>query len=260
MRDVISRGKPSVIVIGSGEAFSSADGNTSYLLIGGNCPGVLFDCGYQIPERLWKAKLDSSVDMVFLTHLHADHVFGIVPLICRYLEDQRRKPLTIVGGRGTKAFVRRLVEMGYPGILRKLGFELNFIELSESRESRFEHFTIRVARTRHSIRNFTYRVDFKCGVTKSFAVSGDGRMTPETCSLVKNVGLLFQEVYSFRDSIPVHMDLKNLERWIPRSQIGKIGVSHHSRSELRTIERRVALLKKKDKRWFCVRPGMKIPL
>jgi hypothetical protein len=39
-------------VIGCGEAFDSEFGNTSYLLSGRNCPSVLFDCGYQIPERL----------------------------------------------------------------------------------------------------------------------------------------------------------------------------------------------------------------
>ena len=38
-------------MIGSGEAFDHILGNTAYLFSGKGYPTVLFDCGYQIPER-----------------------------------------------------------------------------------------------------------------------------------------------------------------------------------------------------------------
>jgi len=121
----------SIQVIGSGEAFDSELGNTAYLLRGKGVPGVLFDCGYQVPERLWRTRYHASLDAVFFTHLHADHAFGIVPLLTRYWEEKREKPLALIGGPGLEAYVRRHMELGYPGMLQRLKFELEFLELRE---------------------------------------------------------------------------------------------------------------------------------
>ena len=75
-----------VRVVGCGEAFDVGLGNTSYLFSGEGYPALLFDCGYQIPERLWLNRLHLGLDAVFFTHLHADHSFGFVPLMARYWE------------------------------------------------------------------------------------------------------------------------------------------------------------------------------
>jgi ribonuclease BN (tRNA processing enzyme) len=236
------------------------ESNTAYLLSGSGIPTVLFDCGYQIPERLWKRGVHKNLSTVCITHLHADHVFGIVPLICRYLEEGRKKPLQIIGGRGTETYIRRLVEMGYPGLLSVLGFKIEFLEISETQAIEIENFKVSAAKTRHSVRNFTYRVDFHDPRLRSFAVSGDGQMTQETCALVNDVGVLFQEIYSLNDVTPVHMSLKRFEKWAQNSKVGRLGVSHHSRSQVDKIRKRVDGFAKKDSRWVSVKPGMKISL
>jgi hypothetical protein len=66
--------RPAVRVIGSGEAFDTYLGNTSYLFTGKGLPTVLFDCGYQIPERLWKNGLHTNLDAICFTHL----TFGLL--------------------------------------------------------------------------------------------------------------------------------------------------------------------------------------
>jgi ribonuclease BN (tRNA processing enzyme) len=252
--------KAQIQVIGSGEAFSSSEGNTSYLFKGTGYPTMLFDCGYQVPERLWKEGSHADVSIICITHLHADHIFGITPLVCRYLEEGRKKPLKIVGGRGTETYVRRLIEMGYPGILSAIAFELEFIEISESKGVDFKGFRITVAKSQHSVRNFSYRVDFSDSDVCSFAVSGDGQMTRETCQLVNDVGVLFQEIYSLKEAAPVHMALSRFEKWAMNSRVGVIGVAHHSRKEVSAIRRRVETLAKKDSRWMSVTPGKLISL
>ena len=89
-----------VTVIGCGEAFDSGIGNNSYLLHGPGLPTVLVDCGYQIPERLWASGLHRRLDAVYLTHTHADHSFGIVPLLGRFLIERRERPLPVIGHSG----------------------------------------------------------------------------------------------------------------------------------------------------------------
>jgi ribonuclease BN (tRNA processing enzyme) len=252
---------PALRVIGSGEAFSSELGNTSYLLQGGGLPTVLFDCGYQVPERLWKADLHQDIDAICLTHLHADHVFGIVPLVCRFWEEKRKKPLIIFAGTGSESYFQKLINMGYPGLLSRLGFALEFEELSRADELEFEGLKIRTAPTHHSVENLTYRIDFKKSGLKSFAVSGDGRITSETCALVQDVDLLLQEIYSVDSDIPVHMDLQRFSDWAATADIGKIAVAHHARAEVAAIRRRVASLNRRHPgRWVSLKPGMTLSL
>lgn len=252
--------KAQIQVIGSGEAFSASEGNTSYLFKATGYPTMLFDCGYQIPERIWRLNKETRVDVICLTHLHADHVFGVVPFLCREWEEGRKKLLKIVGARSASTYVRRLFDMGYPGLWNRLGFEIEFLEISPAQPLELRGLKIRVAETKHSVRNFTYRVDAKDGSFLSFAVSGDGQTTEKTRSLVKDVGVLFQEIYTLNKITPVHMDLKRFEKWAKTSNVGKIGVAHHSRSELRAIQQRIQALTQKDHRWFCAKPRMKFSL
>lgn len=252
--------KAQIWVIGSGEAFSSTEGNTSYLFKYEGHPTLLFDCGYQIPERLWRLKEKPEIDAICLTHLHADHVFGIVPFLCREWEEGRKKVLTLIGAKGCSTYVQRLFETGYPGLWKRLGFKIEFLEIAPLRPVEWAGLKIRVAETSHSVRNFTYRVDSSDGSFQSFAVSGDGQTTSKTCELVKDVGVHFQEIYTLNKINPVHMDLKRFEKWALRSRIEKIGVAHHSRAELDSIQARIKVLAKQDPRWFCVKPGMKISL
>ncbi|MGK5085722.1 MBL fold metallo-hydrolase [Bdellovibrionota bacterium FG-1] len=252
--------RPEICVIGTGEALSSGLGNASYLLHGKGIPTLLFDCGYQIPERLWRLDLHKEIDTICLTHLHADHVFGIVPLICRYWEERREKPLQIVAGRGGERHIRKLIELGYPGLLARLSFPLEFVEISDTAGVQLESLRVTAAKTTHSVLNYTLRVDFTGKGIRSFAVSGDGQITDATCALVSDVGFLLQEIYTVKTDIPVHADLKRLEEWAPTTAIQMIGVTHHARNEVSAVHRRIRALNRKDPRWFSLEPGMIIQL
>jgi len=250
----------SIEVIGSGEAFDSELGNTAYLLRGDGVPGVLLDCGYQVPERLWRTRYHASLDAVFFTHLHADHAFGIVPLLTRYWEEKREKPLALIGGPGLEAYVRRLMELGYPGMLQRLKFELEFLELREGEVLVWRELSFRGARTVHSVLNLTVRVDFKdaAGGAHSFSVSGDGATTDESRALVEDVGVHLQEIYSVDADIPSHENLVKFSAWARSSHIGTIRVAHHARSALGAVTSEVDRLRERDPRWVSLKPGMVI--
>jgi hypothetical protein len=103
-------------------------------------------------------------------------------------------------------------------------------------------------------------VDFSKGDVRSFAVSGDGHTTVETQNLVADVDVLFQEIYTFKKKVPVHMDFQTFYRWAKTSRIGRIGVAHHARTEVSTVHRRVSAMSRKDPRWFSLEPGMVVSL
>ncbi len=57
---------------------------------------ILFDCGEGTQRQLTLAGISpTSIDAIFITHLHGDHVFGLPGIINTMLLNNRRKPLYI---------------------------------------------------------------------------------------------------------------------------------------------------------------------
>lgn len=229
-----------VHVLGCGEAFDEKNGNTAFLLkqVAHAARALLIDCGYQIPERLWR--LNQSVCGVLFTHLHADHSFGIVPLLVREMEQRRRAHFTILGPRGTERFVRKLLALGYPGV--KLGFQLKFIETKPGTVLRWNGYIIESARTRHSVLNLAYLI--RSGASGLLGVSGDGQMTESSENLLSRSDLLFQEAYALRTTPHLHADLEKISRF-SQGFSGRIVLTHLGRVERVKISRRARSLRLK---------------
>ena len=67
---------------------------------------ILIDAGESTQKQFLKSHLRfKNVKVVLITHLHGDHVFGLVPLLCTSSLHGRTAPLTIVGPDGIKEFV-----------------------------------------------------------------------------------------------------------------------------------------------------------
>ena len=229
-------------IIGNGEAFSATNGNTSFLLAAdttdlnkGN--HILIDCGYQIPQRLWLENDHDALDLILLTHFHADHAFGVVPLLVRYLEEKRTRPLHIWGPEGVEKFVYDILELGYPGVARFFKYSLEFKEMKPLDDMYFVDVRIRCAPTIHSIPNLMYRLDFETG---SFSVSGDGKLTDQAFELIKDVGIHFQETYELEDRIPSHCSFEEVLRLHQANQAQSIGITHIARHAIAPMEKAFA--------------------
>jgi ribonuclease BN (tRNA processing enzyme) len=241
-------------IVGCGEAFDSGWGNHSSLFSGRGLPTVLFDCGYQIPERLWAMpEAYASIDAVYLTHLHADHCQGLIPLFSRYWEEKRSSPLAIYGPTGTESVITRSFDLGYPGLRQKLPFEVRY---HESRpEFAIGKLRLRTARSAHSVLNLAVRVTLPNG--KSFALSGDGQLTDATRELFRGCDLLLHECFWLKPGPPgIHADLATLREYAETAGIARIGVTHLSRLERKKIEKALP----RSKKWFSARPGQSLAL
>ena len=72
---------------------------------------ILVDCGSGITQRLDQIKISSSkIDALFLTHLHSDHVVDLYQLIISSWHSYRTIPWKIYGPKGTKKFVKKLMD------------------------------------------------------------------------------------------------------------------------------------------------------
>lgn len=246
-----------VTVIGTGEAFNSGLGNNSFLLEGPGLPTLLIDCGYQIPERLWAKQFHRRLDAIYLTHTHADHSFGLTPLLGRFFVERRERPLTIIGHAGVANFARRTFDLGYPGMKDKLPFPLEFVSVSTRRPLALADGRLRLtfAQSDHGVRNLSVRFETE---RASCAFSGDGAPSPATEALYRGVNVLFHELYTVRRKIPGHSTLAELRALAARAEVPRMVVSHYARVERARLARAVAALREPGRKWIQARPGQVI--
>jgi ribonuclease Z len=114
---------------------------------------VLLDCGEGTQKSFVEYGLGINREMVILiTHLHGDHVNGLLGLLQTMSMAQRGKTLTLVGPEGLHRWVKASMEMLHIGFL----FDLNFVAARPGVVLRREAYRIRCARANHSIEAWSY--------------------------------------------------------------------------------------------------------
>lgn len=114
---------------------------------------VLFDCGEGTQLQLQKAKISPlKISKIFITHWHADHFAGLLPLIETLHLEKRKEPLEIYGPDASK-FIDAIIELSYWSI----GFDIIAKDVSPNNKI-FENnlFEISTVRTKHSVPSVGY--------------------------------------------------------------------------------------------------------
>jgi ribonuclease Z len=77
---------------------------------------LLFDCGEGTQKQLMKSDISfMQINKIFISHWHADHFAGLIPLIQTMNLENRRKELTIYGPEAER-FVSDIIDLGYFGL------------------------------------------------------------------------------------------------------------------------------------------------
>lgn len=102
----------------------------------------LIDCGEGTQVQLRKNKIKfSKIDHIFISHLHGDHMFGLVGLISSFRLLNREKELHIYGPRGLKEIITLQLKLSDSWT----HYKLTFHELtSKTSELIFESETVEV--------------------------------------------------------------------------------------------------------------------
>jgi ribonuclease BN (tRNA processing enzyme) len=194
-----------ITFLGVGEAFDEEIPNTSMLVrteIAGQPVTVLLDCGYSVPPGFWLQALQpDTLDAIWISHFHADHAFGIPPLLVRFWEEKRKRELCFLGQQGIEAFVLKCLDLAYPNFYSRLGFPLRFQEVEPERPLKAFGLSWSTAVNDHPQRDLALRLE---GQGKSLFYSGDGRPTSETTTLAKGVDLIVHEAFHLSKDIPGH--------------------------------------------------------
>lgn len=162
--------------LGTGNAFAASRYWSSFLAN----DRYLFDAPPTLLAHLKKlGKNPGDIEVVFISHFHADHFFGLPFLFLEYAELARRsKDLTIVGPPGIAKRAEAVTELGFANVFRKRdrGYALKFIEAADGKTGEAAGCTFVARRVPHvpDLESFAYRVECAEG---SVAYSGDAVMS-----------------------------------------------------------------------------------
>jgi ribonuclease Z len=114
-----------VTVIGSGSALAMHGRHPSAQVVQYGDVSVLIDCGEGTQTRFREAGIKPfKLNMILISHLHGDHVFGLPGLLSSFSHLQRKEELTVYGPPGIKGFLNAIFK--YSEL--KITYPLHLIE------------------------------------------------------------------------------------------------------------------------------------
>jgi ribonuclease Z len=153
----------SVTILGSGAAVPTLSRGTTAQLINCHQRHILIDCGEgtQLQMRRFKVKFQ-QVQLILISHLHGDHVFGLPGLISTMQLLGRKQRLTIIGPKGIKEFLE--AQFKQTGLYQ--GFPIEYIELDKEKTGKVwedKCLEITTFPLKHRIATHGYRIQEKEG-------------------------------------------------------------------------------------------------
>ncbi|MFH1474058.1 MAG: ribonuclease Z [Candidatus Aenigmatarchaeota archaeon] len=109
-----------ITFLGTGAAIPNLKRHPAAILLQYGSDYMLFDCGEGTQLQMEKVRISPmKIKNVFISHWHADHFAGLLPLIETLHLSRRDKPLEVYGPEASR-FIDGLIELSYWGI----GFRL----------------------------------------------------------------------------------------------------------------------------------------
>jgi len=221
--------------VGCGDAFGSGGRfNTCLHLVGRNI-NALIDCGATSLVAMNRLGIDrDAIDVIFISHFHADH-FGGLPffiLEANYVL-KRKRGLTVVGPPGLKAHLAELMESAFPGTGgTDWSFPITLRELEIGKRREIGHLGITAFHVLHDDRAgpcLGFRIEAE---GKVIAFSGDTQWTESLIDIGRNADLFICEAYTRDKPIKSHMALSLLELHLGEILPKRLVLSHMSNDML----------------------------
>jgi ribonuclease Z len=192
-----------VTILGTGSASPTASKNQTAHVLNVREQFYLIDCGEGTRQRMMRAGISPlKIKAVFISHIHGDHLFGLVPLIASLGLAGKQTPLRIFGPAAVKKLLDfHQLEFGPP-----VDFELDFTPVDTTKHQLvYENRSVEVwsvpLRHRTPTAGYLFREkpDPHNHPVRSYAFLSDTTPSPKAAGLVGGVDLMYHEA-TFADS------------------------------------------------------------
>jgi ribonuclease Z len=103
----------SVRILGTSASRPTVERNVSSLAIVREGETLMFDCGEGTQRQMMRWGVAFSLADIFFTHLHADHILGVIGLIRTMALQGRQELLTLWGPEGSSRILKRAEALGF---------------------------------------------------------------------------------------------------------------------------------------------------
>jgi ribonuclease BN (tRNA processing enzyme) len=217
--------------VGSGDAFGSGGRfNTCFHVVGAEL-NFLVDCGASSLVAMKRLGIDrNAIDLIVLTHFHADHCGGVPFFILdAQFVARRRHPLTIAGPPPLKEWFWRQMETAFAGSSHSTKkFEVSLVELAPERPWRFRNAEIQSVRVCHGLPPESYHGYRITMDGKVLAFSGDTEWTDALIALGRDADLFVSEAYVYDRPVQTHLAYRQLVENLPLIRPKRLIISHMS--------------------------------
>lgn len=217
--------------VGSGDAFGSGGRfNTCFHVVGAEL-NFLVDCGASSLVAMKRLGIDrNAIDLIILTHYHADHCGGVPFFILdAQFVAKRTRPLAIAGPPPVKEWFWRQMETAFAGSSHSARkFEVSLVELAPEHAWRFRNAEIRSVRVRHGVppescHGYRITVDGKV-----LAFSGDTEWTDGLIELGRDADLFVSEAYVYDRPVQTHLAYRQLIEKLSLIRPKRLIITHMS--------------------------------
>lgn len=232
--------------LGVGEACDGSQPNTSILLKTGpeeSMGRILLECGFSVPHGYFSLDPNpEELEMLWISHFHGDHFFGVPLLLLWFWEMKREKPLHILGPPGISTKIKQAMELAYPNILSRFGFSLLFFEMKPGEQRYISDIIWQAAYNEHPEPCLSLRLELH---GKAIFYSGDGRPTPMTQFLAKGSDIIIHEAYGFENTTPGHGSIDTCLDFARNAGVAQIALVHLQRNIRPQLKKSIDSLKMK---------------
>jgi ribonuclease Z len=156
-----------VHLLGTSASRPTVERNVASLALHREGETLMIDCGEGTQRQMMRYGISFSLKDIFFTHMHADHLLGVIGLIRTMALQGRTDSLRLWGPKGTARFLKRVESLGF----ERATFPVEILELDDGQN---------IQRTGYAIRAFA--VDHRGAMSIGFAIVEEerkGRFNPD---------------------------------------------------------------------------------
>jgi len=220
-----------IIFLGTNGWYSTNSGNTICTLIDSEEFYIILDAGDGINKLDKYVKKDKRI-ILFLSHMHLDHIIGLHILNKFRFKDK----VSIYGYKGTKNGLKKIMRHPYTASIKEMPFEIEIFDLLEGRHE--SPFTFDCKLLIHSDLCLGYRIKLK---NKVLTYCTDTGICDNLYDLAKNADLLICEC-SFKpgqsDWKWPHLAPEDAANIAKNAKVMQLALTHFDANVYKTVEDR----------------------
>jgi ribonuclease Z len=165
--DIFTPMSMSIRLLGTSASRPTVERNVASLAIHREGETLMFDCGEGTQRQMMRYGISFSLEDIFFTHMHADHLLGVIGLMRTMALQGRTERLRLWGPRGSTRVLRKAEGLGF----ERTTFPLEIIEVEAGQA---------IVRTGYAIAPFA--VEHRGSASLGYALVEEdrkGRFNPE---------------------------------------------------------------------------------